>query len=96
MALLALAQWVFFLKTVFETVSFNTTTTILFSDNQGAICVALEKISRSGPKHIDMKVHFVREQICSGKISLIDLPTIFMDADFLTKGLSFVFFLAQM
>ena len=59
---MALAQNVFFLKHVFETFKYKTTLPILFSDNHGAICVAHETASRSRAKHIDIKVHFFREQ----------------------------------
>ena len=73
------------LKHVFESVHYKTTLPILFSDNQGAICVAHETASRSRVKHIDIKVHFVREQIRSGKMTLKYLPTTIMVADVLTK-----------
>ena len=43
--------------------------------------------SRSTAKHIDLKVHSDREQIRSGKMTIKYLPTLFMVADILTKGL---------
>ena len=55
MALSSLAKEVLLLKPVFESVNLNTTILILFSDNQGAICVAHETSSRLRAKHIDMK-----------------------------------------
>ena len=51
MALSALAQEVLFLKHVFESVNYKTTLPILFSNNQGAICVAHQTASRSRAKH---------------------------------------------
>ena len=60
---------------------------MLLSDNQGAICVAHETASRSRAKHIDIKVHFVRKQIHSCKMTLKYLPTTVMVANVLTKGL---------
>ena len=59
----------------------------MFSENQGAICVASETASRSLAKHIDIEVHFVREKIRIGKMTLKYLPTTIMVADVLTKGL---------
>ena len=87
MALSALAQEVLFLKPVFESVNYKTTLPILFSDNQGATCVVHETASRSRAKHIDIKVHFVREQIRSGKMTLKYRPTTIMVADVLTNEL---------
>ena len=86
MALSVLAQEVLFLKHVFESVKYKTTRPILFNDNKGAFLVAHETASRSRAKHIDIKVHFVREQIRSGKMTLKYLPTI-IHADALKKGL---------
>ena len=60
---------------------------LFFSDNQGAICVAHETASRSRAKHIDIELHFVREQVRSGKMTLKYLPTTVLVADVLTKGL---------
>ena len=87
MALSALAQEVLFLKPLFESANYKTTLPILFSNNRGAICVAHEIASRSSAKHIDIKVHFVREQIRSGKMTLKYRPTTIMVADVLTKEL---------
>ena len=87
MDLSVLAQEVLFLKHVFESVKYKTTRPILLSDNKGAILVAHETASRSRAKHIDIKVHFVGEQIRSGKMTSKYLPTAIMLADALTKGL---------
>ena len=70
MPLSALAQEVLFLKHVLESVNYKTTLPILFSDKQGAICVAHETASISRAKHIDIKLHFVREQIRFGMMAL--------------------------
>ena len=85
MALSALAQEVLFLKHVFESVNYKTTLPILFSDNRRDTCVAHETASRSRAKHFDIKVHFVREQTRSGKMTLKYLPTKVMVANVLTK-----------
>ena len=39
-------------------------------------------------KHIDIKHHFIRQQVAQGTIALEYCPTIEMTADILTKGLS--------
>ena len=39
-------------------------------------------------KHIDIKHHFIREQVSQGNVKLEYCPTTEMTADILTKGLS--------
>ncbi|MCO5591925.1 hypothetical protein L7F22_045918 [Adiantum nelumboides] len=59
----------------------------MWSDNQGAIAMA----GQSGPskqvKHVDIKFHFVKEQLEKGTIQLDYCPTTEMKADILTKPL---------
>ena len=74
MALSGLAQEVSFLKHAFESFNYKTTLPTLFSDNQGAICVAHETASRSRTKQ-------------TGEMTLKYLPTTVMVASVLTKGL---------
>ena len=76
-----------FPKHIFENVSHIIVILILFSDNKGAICAAYETASRSRAKCNDIKVHFARERIYSGKMTLRYVPTEVMIADFLTKCL---------
>lgn len=61
---------------------------LIFEDNQSAICMASNPQFHGRAKHIDIKYHFVREQVKSGIVELKYCPSDEMIADMLTKGLS--------
>ena len=62
--------------------------TVIYEDNQFAICIAQNPQYHSKTKHIDIKYHFVREKVLDNTIELCYCPTNDMLADALTKGLS--------
>ena len=66
--------------------------TLIFEDNQSAICMAKNPQFHGRSKHINIKFHFVREQVGTNKICLEYYPTEDMLADILTTGLSCVKF----
>jgi hypothetical protein len=66
--------------------SFNTTTT-LFCDNQAALKLAQDDNYHARTKHIDIRVHFIREVVAGGAIDMVYCPTEDMTADILTKAL---------
>jgi hypothetical protein len=66
--------------------SFNMTTT-LFCDNQAALKLAQNDNYHTCTKHIDIRVHFIREVIAGGAINMVYCPTEDMMADILTKAL---------
>lgn len=57
----------------------------IHQDNQGTIALAENLTTSRRTKHIDIRHHFVREQITTGAIKLIFCPTERMIADILTK-----------
>ena len=60
--------------------------TEIFEDNQSAICLAKNPQFHSRTKHIEIKYHFIRDQVESGNIKL----TYSRSEDImLTKGLPF-------
>ena len=59
--------------------------TKVFKDNQGTIALAKNPVNRQRCKHIDIKYHFIRETISSGRVILEYCPTEQMIADVLTK-----------
>ena len=61
--------------------------TTILEDNQSSIAMARNPQFHGRAKHIDIKHHFVREQVSSGMIELKYCPTCEMVADILTKGL---------
>ena len=61
--------------------------TTIYEDNQSTICMAKNNQSHGRSKHIDIKYHFVREQVEQQSIKLIYCKSEEMTADILTKGL---------
>jgi hypothetical protein len=61
---------------------------LIFEDNQSAIAMTKNPQYHGRSKHIDIKHHFVREQVEHGAVVLQYCPTENMIADLLTKGLS--------
>ena len=60
--------------------------TTILEDNQSSIAMAKNPHGRA--KHIDIKHHFIRDQVSIGSIELQYCPTNEMLADVLTKGLA--------
>lgn len=60
----------------------------ILNDNQAAQHIASNPVVSAKSKHIDIKLHFIREKIEHGLIELKYLPTELMTADVLTKALS--------
>lgn len=61
--------------------------TILFSDNQGAIRLTKDSTFHARTKHIDIRFHFIRETVASGQLTIPYCPTDEMIADIFTKPL---------
>jgi len=60
----------------------------LYNDNQAAQNLCLNPIVSSKSKHIDIKIHFIREVCDRGDIKIMYKPTTEMEADILTKPLA--------
>ena len=60
---------------------------ILYSDNKAAIAMAKNDVLHNRSKHIDIKHHFIREQVESGLITLQWIASADQLADALTKAL---------
>ena len=65
----------------------NTATTVN-EDNKSAIIIMTNQGYTPRAKHIDLKVHFVRDNIDQGKIQLKHVPSAFQLANYLTKPLA--------
>jgi hypothetical protein len=59
----------------------------IYEDNQSCIAMARNPINHSRTKHINIRFHYVREQVKKETIKLEYLPTEGQVADMLTKGL---------
>ena len=63
---------------------------ILYADNQGAIAMAENPTHHNRNKHIDVKYHYIREQVANQSVKLQYRNTSEMTADILTKSLPLV------
>ena len=61
--------------------------TKIYEDNQAAISISKNHQYHGRAKHIDVKFHFVREQVTENHIELIYCKSEDMVADILTKAL---------
>ena len=62
--------------------------TLIFEDNQSAICMSKNPQFHGRSKHINIKFHFIREQVTSNNICLKFCPSEDMVADLLTSYVS--------
>jgi hypothetical protein len=60
----------------------------LHVDNQGAVALSKNKVCQQKSKHIDVKYHFMRSHIETGRVCPVHVPTSINKADALTKPLS--------
>jgi hypothetical protein len=60
---------------------------LLLSDNKSAIAIAKNDVHHNRSKHINIKHHFIREQLSNGTIVLDWISTLQQVADILTKTL---------
>ncbi|KAL5751678.1 hypothetical protein ACOSQ2_022185 [Xanthoceras sorbifolium] len=61
---------------------------ILWCDNLGAKSLAQNPVFHARTKHIEIDVHFVRENLLNGQVEIRYIPTASQIADLLTKPLS--------
>jgi len=57
----------------------------VFSDSQSAIHLCKNPVYHERTKHVDVKYHFVRNQICNGTVEILKVPTEDNPADIGTK-----------
>ena len=61
--------------------------TVVHQDNQSTIAIAMNPIQHQRVKHMDVRVHFLRDHLDKGDVKLIWCPTGDMVADIFTKAL---------
>ena len=59
----------------------------IFSDNKSAICIANNPITHKHSRHIDRRLHWLREQCLAGAINVVFISTEDNVADIMTKAL---------
>jgi hypothetical protein len=60
----------------------------IYEDNSAAVRLAKDRAACKRTKHIDVKYHFVREQVAAGVVEVVAVRTQEQHADLLTKSLS--------
>ena len=80
------------LRSIFAEFGFHLSPTELFCDNQGAICLASNYLTSGRTKHLDIRVHFIRQCIREESIVLGWISTQDMIADLFTKPLLKIIF----
>jgi hypothetical protein len=87
MALTQATKEAIWLRRLLLELGFPQQITTIFEDNQSTIALAKNPVHHQRTKHIDVRHHFVREQVEIGSIQLEYIPTTDMIADALTKAL---------
>jgi hypothetical protein len=88
MALTEAAKEVKWIRTFLAELGYGSTrSTVVNTDNQGALALAKNPVSHARSKHIDIRHHFIRESIADKSVWLQYVPTDDMTADSLTKAL---------
>nr|GEY90074.1 Gag-Pol polyprotein [Tanacetum cinerariifolium] len=59
----------------------------LYCDNRSAIALCCNNVQHSRSKHIDIRYHFIREQVERGVVELYFVSTDYQQADIFTKAL---------
>nr|GEZ96823.1 retrovirus-related Pol polyprotein from transposon TNT 1-94 [Tanacetum cinerariifolium] len=60
---------------------------LLYCDNRSAIALCCNNVQHSRSKHIDIRHHFIREQVERGVVELYFVSTDYQLADIFTKAL---------
>jgi len=88
MALASTAQEAIWIRQLLSDLKQKSPATVIYEDNQSTICMTKNPQFHGRAKHIDIKFHFVREQVSKGIIELKYCKTEDMIADIFTKGLN--------
>lgn len=61
--------------------------TVIYCDNISAVYLTRNPVQHQRTKHIEIDIHFVREQVRIGALRVIHVPADYQYADIFTKGL---------
>jgi hypothetical protein len=68
------------------------TSTLVFCDNLSAVYLSTNPVQHQRTKHVEIDLHFVREQVACGAVRVLHVSTTSQFADVFTKGLPSVVF----
>jgi hypothetical protein len=77
------AIWI---RRLLSDLGFKQKITNIFCDNQSAIAISTSSKHHDRSKHIDVKYHYIKDQILSAEVEITHISTEDMTADILTKG----------
>lgn len=66
--------------------------TLVYCDNVSAIYLSGNPVQHQCTKHIEMDIHFVREQVARGQVRVLHVSSRYQIADIFTKGLPLILF----
>lgn len=66
--------------------------TIVYCDNISVVYMSHNPVQHQRTKHVEMDIHFVREQVALGHIRVLHVSSSYQYADIFTKGLPLPFF----
>ncbi|KAJ0804262.1 putative RNA-directed DNA polymerase [Helianthus annuus] len=69
-----------------------TRATLVYCDNVSAIYLSGNPVQHQRTKHIELDIHFVREQVQRGQVRILHVPSRYQIADIFTKGLPRILF----
>jgi len=58
---------------------------MIYGDNQEVIALSKNRVNHQRSIHIDVRYHFIRTEVCSGRVVIEFCPTTDMVADLMTK-----------
>ncbi|XP_071740817.1 uncharacterized protein [Rutidosis leptorrhynchoides] len=66
--------------------------TVVYCDNVSTVFMSSNPIQHQRTKHIELDIHFVRDQVARGQVRVLHVPSRYQIADVFTKGLPLVLF----
>jgi hypothetical protein len=89
MAITEVVQEVKWLKQLLQEMNYNVQLPInIYVDNISAICIGENDVQHERTKHIDIKYHYIRENIYNNEIKLVYMPSDQQLADVFTKAVT--------
>ena len=92
MSLSDCSRQVVWVQSLCKELGYNLTPTPICGDNQGSIFMASHPMQNPRSKHIDIRYHYIREVVASGKVALFFIEGSENPADLFTKNLGHVKF----